>query len=520
MAPSVEERVQVLLTAAEAFPVLERAFLEAQSEITAGFRIFDLRTSLHSDAARAIGRTWFDLLLHTLRRGVSVRLVLSDFDPIARPQLHRGSWRSVRMFVAAAELAGPKARLEIVPAMHSAISGPIPRAMFWPVVRSRLMRALAWVSEQPDGGRIALLRDLPGIRALLTKPDQMPLRASALPPPMLFPATHHQKLAVFDRKRLYIGGLDLDDRRFDTPDHDRPGHETWHDLQLMVQGPVVADALAHLENFLDAVAGRSDPVAQAPDRDGFRFVRTLSRAVPAAVMRVGPAPAIAEIAQAHHALAAKAERLVYLETQYFRDRQLAQALADAGRKTPGLGLILILPAAPDDVAFHGADGVDARLGEFLQARALRILKRGFGHRLFVGGAAQPRRTSQRGREQLRGAPLVYIHAKLSVFDETAAIVSSANLNGRSLRWDTEAGLVLSQGADVAMLRRRAMAHWLPEGAPDRFFNMTTAVQSWAGLALANARRPPEQRQGFILPYDRKAAEKFGQAFPLLPDDML
>ncbi len=60
----------------------------------------------------------------------------------------------------------------------------------------------------------------------------------------------------------------------------------------------------------------------------------------------------------------------------------------------------------------------------------------------MGGAAQRRRMRLRtrhDRDRLGGAPMIYVHAKVSIFDRSAAIVSSANLNGRSLRWDTEAG---------------------------------------------------------------------------------
>ncbi|HEY6917833.1 MAG TPA: phospholipase, partial [Tabrizicola sp.] len=106
-----EPQVEILVTAAEAYPALERAFLDARHEIVAGFRVFDLKTRLRSVEARKVGSTWFDLMIHTLRRGVSVRIVLSDFDPIARPRLHRATWRTVRMFWAAAEMAGPAARL-------------------------------------------------------------------------------------------------------------------------------------------------------------------------------------------------------------------------------------------------------------------------------------------------------------------------------------------------------------------------------------------------------------------------
>ncbi|MGB4910319.1 MAG: phosphatidylserine synthase, partial [Tabrizicola sp.] len=91
-------QVEILVTAAEAYPALERAFLSARAEILAGFRVFDLKTRLRSPEALVIGQTWFDLVIHTLRRGVAIRIVLSDFDPVARPRLHRATWRTVRMF--------------------------------------------------------------------------------------------------------------------------------------------------------------------------------------------------------------------------------------------------------------------------------------------------------------------------------------------------------------------------------------------------------------------------------------
>ncbi|MDX5351230.1 MAG: phospholipase D-like domain-containing protein [Paracoccaceae bacterium] len=514
-------QIAVLVTAAEAYPALERAFLTAETEILAGFRVFDLKTRLRSDEGLAIGRTWFDLVIHTLRRGVKLTIVLSDFDPVARPRLHRATWRTVRMFWAAADLAGPGARLKVVPAMHSAVAGIGPRLLFWPLVLSRLARVSRWLRRLVVPERRAALREMPGLRRFLAGMVETSLRPRLLALPPLYPATHHQKLAVFDRRRLYIGGLDLDERFYDTPEHEVPGHETWHDVQLLVEGPVAADAQVHLEGFLDAVAGRADPLLPAPARDGLRFVRTLSRRrLRWAGRQIAPEALVAEIEAAHHAAIDGVQRLIYVETQYFRDRHMARHLAEAARRNPALQMILILPAAPDDVAFEGSTGLDARLGEFLQARALRILRRGFGRRLFIGGAAQPRRTRLRGRAQLRGAPLVYIHAKVSIFDDRRAIVSSANLNGRSLRWDTEAGLVIERPADVAVLRRRLMQHWLPAGAGEAFFDPDRALMAWWALAARNAKLAPRRRRGFILPYDLKSAEDFGRAFPLVPDDLV
>jgi phosphatidylserine/phosphatidylglycerophosphate/cardiolipin synthase-like enzyme len=518
--PDAAADVDILVTAAEAYPALERAFLAARHEIVAGFRVFDLKTKLRSPEALAIGDTWFHLMIHTLRRGVAVRLVLSDFDPVARPRLHRATWRTVRMLWAAAELAGPEARLEVVPSMHSAVAGVWPRLLFWPVVQARLRRVSGWLRRLVRSNRVAALREMPGVQGLLAAKDALPRpRLWSMPP--LYPATHHQKLAVFDGAQLYIGGLDLDERFYDTPDHLLPGHETWHDVQLMVTGPVAADARAHLQGFLQTISGQAAASDAAPQRDGLRFVRTLSRRRLRGGWRsIAPDGAVAEIEEAHHAAIGTARQLIYVETQYFRDRRLARRLAREARHNPDLTMILILPAAPDDVAFEGATGFDARLGEFLQAKCLRILRRGFGRRLFVGGAAQPRRTRVRGRAQLKGAPLVYIHAKVSIFDDHRAIVSSANLNGRSLRWDTEAGLVIDRPETVAALRRRLMEHWLTGDAGAAFFDPTSAVMAWRALATRNARLAPDRRRGFLLPYDHRQAEVFGRAFPLVPDEMV
>jgi phospholipase D1/2 len=513
--------IQVFVTAAEAYPALERAFLAARHEVIAGFRVFDLGTGLRCPEGRAVGKTWLDLVAHTLRRGVAVKIILSDFDPVARPRLHRATWRTVRMLYAAAEMAGPGARLTVVPAMHDAAAGLAPRTLLWPMILSRLMRTTDWLRGLLPPLRQTALRDMPGVRRLLTNAADDRPRPRLLPVPPLFPVTHHQKLAVFDGCRLYIGGLDLDERRYDTPSHRLPGHETWHDVQLMVEGPVAGDARAHLQGFLTTVAANAPPAAATPDRQGLRLVRTLSRRrVRGAARFLAPEPLVAEIEEAHHHAIGQASRLIYIETQYFRDRRLSRLLAAEARRKPDLQMILILPAAPDDVAFDGATGLDARLGEFHQARALRILKKAFGQRLFVGGAAQPRRTGATGREQLHGAPLVYIHAKVSIFDDHQAIVSSANLNGRSLRWDTEAGLVLSRPEEVKALRLRLMSHWLPERAGKPFFDPDTAVRAWAELAARNARTAPEQRRGFLLPYDIRSAEVFGRDLPLLPEELV
>lgn len=509
--------VEVLLTAGEAYPALERCFLAAKHEIWASFLVFDPMTRLRSPEGRAVGTTWFDLIVHTLRRGVAIRIVISDVDPIARAAMHRATWRSTRLLSAAAEVAGPEARLAVLPAMHASETGLLPRIIFAPVILARLYRTARWLNRLDPVELEAARREIPGVTRRMVQRADGTFRPRKWPIPRLFPGTHHQKVAVFDREAVYIGGLDLNERRYDTPRHDRPAEETWHDVQLLIRGPVALEAQEHLETFLAVTEGRADPPVLP------KLLRTMSRKRRYSARWLGPMPVVSEIAAEHDRLIQDARELIYLESQYFRDPHLTRRLAEAGRKHPDLSLILILPGAPDELAFEGRDGLDVRIGEHYQARCIRKLEKAFGPRLFVGGAAQRRRSRLRmvhDRDRLGGAPMIYVHAKVSIFDRRAAIVSSANLNGRSLRWDTEAGVLLDQAEDVERLRGKVMAHWLPPDAGRWFFDPRRAVRAWRALAIENARRSPDQRSGFIMPYDLAAAERISAAFPFLPSEMV
>ncbi|WP_246831289.1 phospholipase D family protein [Pseudotabrizicola formosa] len=511
------EAPQIFITAAEAYPALERAFLNAESEIIGSFLVFDPETRLRSPEGLAVGERWFDLIVHCLQRGVRITLTLSDFDPIARAVMHRGTWRSLRLLQAAAEVAGPGAApLSARAARHPAETGSVPRFLISPMIMARVWKSTRWLNRQSAPIRATALRDMPGARALMVVRDDGTVRPRLWPLPRLFPGTHHQKIAVFDRKTLYVGGLDLNERRYDDHDHEQAAEQTWHDVQALVHGPVAADAARHLKVFQAVTAGQVAPI------DTGDLLVTLSRQRHVPLVRFGPKPVVQGIYKAHCAAIARARGLIYLESQYFRDGALTRALCRAAERQPDLSLILMLPGAPEELAFDGHDGIDSQFGEWHQARCLRHLQRAFGKRLFIGSAAQQRRERPRqkdGRDLLAKAPLIYIHAKVSVFDHLA-IISSANLNGRSMRWDTEAGVAFTRPEMVEEIRRRCMAHWLPPNTGAAFQNPETAVAAWRGLALSNAARAPEDRQGFVLPYDIRAAEKFGTAVPFLPPEMV
>ncbi|WP_133122587.1 phospholipase D-like domain-containing protein [Yoonia maricola] len=481
--------------------------MAAEKDVVAGFRIFDPWTKLRSDAARAIGDTWFDLIVHTLNRGVAIRMVLTDFDPVVRMQEHRYAWQCLRALIAASEASNHPKNLNARVAMHPARVGLLPRTLLWPRSFKEVGAQLRKVEE--DVG--THLDETPYLKDLAVRRGDT-LSPRKFPPPPLVPVTHHQKLAVFDAQTLYIGGLDVNDRRYDTPRHNREGVDTWHDVQVVVSGEAAAEARQHLLDMEGVFSGKDAGHTNA-------LLRTISAKRKIALPFMSPIPVVSEIADAHLAAIKKADQFIYFETQFFRDEPIARALALRATQQPGLSLVMMLPAAPEDIAFTDDWGPDAAYGEYIQVKCIDLIYDSFGDRAFIGSPAQPKPLSSKGRDAHFGAPLVYLHAKVSIFDDSLGIVSSANLNGRSMNWDTEAGIKTQSKAEVAQLKRRCFEHWLGRDAEDAFYQPQTACDTWAARAAENAQLAPEKRKGFVLPYKIGPAREDAQILPGVPSEM-
>ncbi len=118
---------------------------------------------------------------------------------------------------------------------------------------------------------------------------------------------------------------------------------------------------------------------------------------------------------------------------------------------------------------------------------------------------------------MAGAPIVYVHAKVSIFDDAAAIVGSANLNGRSLKWDTETAILWRDGPAIAAFRDRLWRTHFAGPAPSAD---SAALTAWRTTAEANLKAAPAARQGFLLPYDIAAAEAHASRRLWIPTNML
>ncbi|MBM7069923.1 phospholipase D family protein [Actibacterium sp. 188UL27-1] len=490
------DRFEVLITADQAWPEFERAILEARTEISAAFRLFDFTTRLRSPEAREVGETWFDLVAHVVRRGVRFRLVVSDFDPVMATELHELCWRCKRQAAALAEMVGQEHadQIEVIASLHPARAGLLPRLALMPFVLKKLRDRLRSLNT------VRQTRQAIGLRS-----DEMP---------ELRTVSHHQKVAVIDRTTLYIGGLDLNERRYDTTDHDQPAHATWSDVQVLTTGPEAQEAAIHLDGFLDQIARQTVP------RKGTHLRRTLSAPRRFGLWALSPDTLLNEIEAEHIAAFRSAKNLIHIETQFLRSTKLAKALAQAAQDMPDISLILILPALPEDVAFEGNRGLDARYGMALQAKCLDMVQTAFGDRACIASPVQPRLAAREGPGVLAGSPVIHVHNKVLMVDDSMALVGSANMNGRSMMWDTEVALHITDPHRLATLRRALVGHWWHGDVLDEALEIRTAAAWWRREVARNGVKRPEARHGFLVPHDPDKLKDYRQPLPGVTEDIV
>jgi hypothetical protein len=152
---------------------------------------------------------------------VRVRILLTDFEPIVANTLHAQAWSALEGFVKAGDVAGAGDNLSVIAGLHPGELGKIIRIVFWPALRFCLHR----VRKKAERDSNQDLAHKPGLRAYLRRKGRA-LKAQNFPSARLWPATYHQKMAVFDGTHAIIGGIDLAERMTDTPAHDRPANET------------------------------------------------------------------------------------------------------------------------------------------------------------------------------------------------------------------------------------------------------------------------------------------------------
>ena len=553
--PRDGNRISPLILGAEMFPELEERVLAARNRVFLAFRIFDPATAARSASARERGLPdWKAILKAKLEEGVTIRFLLTDFEPTVAHGLHAGSWETFRALREVSEELPEeqRERFEIIVSQHPGELGWALRQLLRLPMGIMLRRMFRRFAQEQEGADIEAMMDLrPGLwRYHRISGGEVKFRRG--PAPRMWPSTHHHKFAVIDDATAIIGGLDVNERRYETRRYRSPAPESWHDVSVLVVGPAAGDAAEHFRRMWNAelprfreitsywVAGQDrqlavDPLDEMPEpvpspaplAGGCRaqVLRTRSRKS-RSPFAIGPRDHIRELLRAHRNIIFAARRTLYIEAQFFRSRRASRWVAEAARRNPQLEVIILLPQAPEEVAFAGQTENPAhRHGEWLQSRALGRLLYRLGPRvgLFALGrkaelTAEERETSADGGAAF-GAGMIYVHSKLIIADDRYALVSSANINGRSFAWDSEFGLLWEDAEGISAFRRRLWGQLL-DVPPADLPPPGQCLHLWRDIADENVRRRPPERQGHVLPYRYARARRFGRPGWFVPDDFV
>lgn len=273
--------------------------------------------------------------------------------------------------------------------------------------------------------------------------------------------SHHQKVAIIDGQVAFMGSADICQDRWDTSAHVGrdplrvsrrvAAYKPYHEVQAVFTGAPVrslldlfAERWTHAtgepiapEAFVVPYEGEDDeardcaaeallaslPVTLRMPRSCLAFSRT----VPGAPDREH----VHEIRDLYVRAIHRAERMIYIETQYLTSHCVRDALVarlkDADK--PKLDVVLVIPHKPEK--FKEELTIAQPQASVLDAVA-EAAKQG-GHALGIYNVATP--------DESTGGLFVYIHAKLMIVDDRFFTMGSANLANRSMTVDSEINAV-------------------------------------------------------------------------------
>jgi phospholipase D1/2 len=259
-----------------------------------------------------------------------------------------------------------------------------------------------------------------------------------------YDGSHHQKFVIIDGTIAFVGGLDLCSSRWDERDHrvenplrvnrDGSPYRSFHDLQTYHVGPVARD-LAELFKARWKIANGQDLELPAAPLD---TVAELIPTVPLSSEQVaisrtqhcaicGGEKSIREIRQLFLDAIDAAENLIYIENQYFSSEALYNGLLRrmATKKRSPLEIILVIAKDAEGLWEQLSIGI----AQNRIVRRLQQVARDNGHHL---GIYYPASVAADGTE----LP-TYIHSKCLLVDDRFLSAGSANMNNRSMGYDTE-----------------------------------------------------------------------------------
>jgi phospholipase D1/2 len=335
-------------------------------------------------------------------------------------------------------------------------------------------------------------REFPPIYGLSWKPHRrVDIRYDDTHP---MAGSHHQKVAVFDDRIAFAGGLDLTAKRWDTRAH-APGdprrtfagapYPPMHDVMAAVDG-AAARALARIARARwKAATGEELEALEVPGDGWPDGVPVRMTGVTAAIACTSPpcadGTAVREVERLYLDMIAAARRYIYIENQYFTSKAIAEALKARLQEPDGPEILLLTR-----LLSHG--WLEELTMQALRTRLVRELREADVHHRF--------RACYPHVDGLTEGTCIDLHSKVMIIDDEWLRVGSSNLSNRSMGMDSECDVTFEArgGTDLRETIRAFRDGLLAEHAGVETAAMTLALGAHGSMGAALDALPKNPRR--------------------------
>jgi phosphatidylserine/phosphatidylglycerophosphate/cardiolipin synthase-like enzyme len=276
-------------------------------------------------------------------------------------------------------------------------------------------------------------------------------------------ACHHQKMLIIDDAVAFCGGGDIGPDRWDTPAHldndprrektryDNKAFDSRHEVMSIVDGPPAAALGELFRRRWRRCTGEALPAPTiTPPTAWPQCVPPMFTDIAVGLSRTEGAwkghRQVNECEALHLASISAARRLIYMESQYFTSPLLAAAITERLAEPEGPEVVLI--STEHSPSYFDQATMDRTRWRFIAA--LQAADK-FGRFQIYSPVTTLGRT-------------IIVHAKLAIIDDDLLRIGSANINNRSLGFDTECDVSFEADGDargeIARLRTGLVAHWI------------------------------------------------------------
>jgi phosphatidylserine/phosphatidylglycerophosphate/cardiolipin synthase-like enzyme len=329
-------------------------------------------------------------------------------------------------------------------------------------------------------------------------------------------SAHHEKIVIVDNKTGFCGGLDLSRGKWDTSSHeyDNPlrdaNSEPWHDVQAMVNGPVVWDLIYHFHQRWAYSQSRSFRQAKRLQIRSNYTNRSSQGSVQAVALRTwNELDRHGGIKAWYAAMFRKAKRSIYIENQFpFQNSFATRLLENRLQEERDLKVIIVSPMEPNLPGLIGS--MIAKMSVNDVKDNLAALRRAGEGRVKTYSLVSQHATIGAKRRQ------IYVHSKVMVVDDKWVTVGSANIDKNGFKDSSELNLGMTSPRLAQELRVRLWQEHLQDFASD-LGDFEQGFYMWEKVANENGRRVAENRaiKGHVYYYNFKEMDML----PPYPDAM-